>query len=192
MKTTILVNGAEHHLDMDPQTPLLWVLREQLGLTGTKYSCGIGECGACTVLIDGQAQHACTLPVSRVSGKEVVTIEGFQGPLADTLRRAWLAEDVAQCGYCQPGQILSAASLLLHRPDADDHHINTAMAPVLCRCGTYQAIRRAIHIAKEEYCHVTAPICQQSPSLPADKLCGRDGLGAEHRPASPAKPQQTG
>lgn len=147
---TLRVNGTIHKLAVDPDTPLLWVLREQLGLTGTKYSCGIAECGACTVHVDGEPTLSCVTPVGEVAGTDIVTIEGFHGQVAETLRRAWIAEDVPQCGYCQPGQIMTAAVLLQERPHPTDEAIDEAMSPVLCRCGTYSAIRRAIHRAAEE------------------------------------------
>ena len=147
---TLRVNGTIHKLAVDPDTPLLWVLREQLGLTGTKYSCGIAECGACTVHVDGEPTLSCVTPVGEVAGTDIVTIEGFHGQVAEALRRAWIAEDVPQCGYCQPGQIMTAAVLLQERPHPTDEAIDKAMSDVLCRCGTYLAIRRAIHRAAEE------------------------------------------
>ena len=144
------VNGSAYKLNLDPETPLLWVLREHLGLIGTKYSCGIAECGACAVHVDGEPVLSCTLPVGEVEDSEITTIEGFKGKLADALRRAWIQEDVPQCGYCQPGQIMTAAALLFEKPNPTDAQINEAMSGVLCRCGTYQAIRRAIHLAAKE------------------------------------------
>ena len=144
---SIRVNGASHKLNIDPETPLLWVLREHLGLTGTKYSCGIAECGACTVHIDGEAVLSCAVTVGEVEDGEITTIEGFKGQIAAALRKAWIEEDVPQCGYCQPGQIMTAAALLFENPNPTDADINQAMLAVLCRCGTYQAIRRAIHRA---------------------------------------------
>lgn len=147
------VNGRFHQLDVDPETPLLWVLNERLGLTGTKYCCGIEACGACTVLIDDRAELSCAIPVQSVEGKKIITIEGLQGPLAEALRRAWLSEDVAQCGYCQPGQLMTAAALLMQDPDPNDDAISAAMSGVLCRCGTYQGIRNAIRLAAKEYGH---------------------------------------
>jgi isoquinoline 1-oxidoreductase alpha subunit len=143
----LTVNGVQHQVDVDPAMPLLWVLRDVLGLTGTKYSCGIGQCGSCTVHLDGQAIRSCTLPVSAVGDKQITTIEG----LADhPLQQAWLAERVSQCGYCQPGQIMAAAALLAENPAPSDDEIDAALAGNLCRCGTYQRIRRAIHRAAEE------------------------------------------
>jgi len=145
------VNGVTHNIDVDPETPLLWVLHEHLGLTGTKYSCGIAECGACTVLINGEAVPSCSVAVEELEGDDIVTIEGLEGSLADALRKAWIEEDVVQCGYCQPAQILSAAALLESNANPDDDAIDAAMSAVLCRCGTYQAIRNAIHLAAREY-----------------------------------------
>ena len=150
---TLRVNGTIHKLAVDPETPLLWVLREQLGLTGTKYSCGIAECGACTVLINGEAVPSCSIAVEELEGDDIVTIEGLEGSLADALRKAWIEEDVVQCGYCQPAQILSAAALLKDNANPDDDAIDAAMSAVLCRCGTYQAIRKAIHLAAKEHRH---------------------------------------
>ena len=147
---TLRVNGTIHKLEVDPSTPLLWVLREQLGLTGTKFSCGIGECGACTVHVDGKPVLSCVTSVGEISGKDITTIEGLKGPLADALHHAWIEEDVPQCGYCQPGQIMSAAALLASKPRPSDADIDAAMSGVLCRCGTYPGIRRAIHRASRE------------------------------------------
>jgi len=147
---SLKVNGSAYKLNIDPETPLLWVLREHLGLIGTKYSCGIAECGACAVHIDSEVVLSCTLSVGEVADSEVTTIEGFKGKVADALRQAWIQEDVPQCGYCQPGQIMTAAALLSEKPNPTDDDINEAMSGVLCRCGTYQAIRRAIHRAAQE------------------------------------------
>jgi isoquinoline 1-oxidoreductase alpha subunit len=147
---TLRVNGILHKLEVDPSTPLLWVLREQLGLVGSKFSCGIGECGACTVHVDGKPALSCVTPVGDVSSKDVTTIEGLKGPLSDALRHAWIEEDVPQCGYCQPGQIMSAAALSASKPRPSDADIDAALSGVLCRCGTYPAIRRAIHRASRE------------------------------------------
>lgn len=143
------VNGVEHSIDVSPDTPLLWVLRDTLSLTGTKYSCGLGLCGACTVLVDGEASRSCVLPVSQAVGHEVTTIEGLSASGDHPLQQAWLAENVAQCGYCQPGQIMTAAALLARNPHPTDADINGAMSGNLCRCGTYQRIRRAIHRAAQ-------------------------------------------
>jgi len=144
------VNGEEHTVDVSPDTPLLWVLRDTLGLTGTKYSCGIGLCGTCTVHADGEAVRSCVTPVSEVAGKEITTIEGLSPEGSHPVQRAWAAENVVQCGYCQPGQIMAAAALLAKNPNPTDADIDAAMSGNLCRCGTYQRIRRAIHRAAEE------------------------------------------
>ncbi len=141
------VNGIVHKLSVDPQTPLLWILREHLNLTGTKYSCGVSECGACTVLINGEAALSCEITVEEASGDEITTIEGLKGPIAHALKTSWEEKDVPQCGYCQSGQILTAASLLNQNPNPDDDAIDDTMSAVLCRCGTYQGVREAIHIA---------------------------------------------
>jgi isoquinoline 1-oxidoreductase alpha subunit len=144
------INGESRTVDVDPDTPLLWVLREAVGLTGTKYSCGLGICGACTVLLDGKAARSCILPVSEVGRREITTVEGLSPAGDHPLQKAWLAEDVSQCGYCQPGQIMAAAALLAENPDPSDEEITAAMSDNLCRCGTYLRIRRAIHRAAEE------------------------------------------
>ncbi len=141
----LLVNGKERSVNVDPETPLLWVLREQLGLTGSKFGCGEGLCGACTVLIDGAPERSCVTPVKDVQGKRVVTIEGI--PEDHPVKKAWLAEEVSQCGYCQPGQIMGAVALLKGKPQPSDTDIDAAMSGNLCRCGTYGRIRRAIHAA---------------------------------------------
>jgi len=139
------VNGKERRVDVTPDTPLLWVLREKLGLTGSKFGCGEGLCGACTVHVDGVAQRSCVTTVGEVRGKKVVTIEGI--PESHPVKKAWLAQDVSQCGYCQPGQIMGAVALLKKKPRPTDADIDTAMSGNLCRCGTYGRIRRAIHAA---------------------------------------------
>ena len=144
------VNGQAHIVEVSPDTPLLWVLRDNLGLTGTKFGCGIGACGACTVHLDGNAVHSCTLPVGQVDGQPITTIEGLSTDGDHPLQQAWLAENVPQCGYCQPGQIMAAAALLADNPNPTDDDIDAAMSHNLCRCGTYQRIRRAIHRAAEE------------------------------------------
>jgi aerobic-type carbon monoxide dehydrogenase small subunit (CoxS/CutS family) len=143
------VNGKRVDLDVDPSTPLLWVIREQLSLTGTKYGCGMAQCGACTVHINGEAVRSCVAPVSRAEGKSVTTIEGLSPDLSHPLQRAWLEEDVPQCGYCQSGQLMSAAVLLREKPKPTDEDIDEAMTGNICRCGTYPRIRRAIHRAAE-------------------------------------------
>jgi len=144
------VNGKPHDVDVDPDTPLLWVLREQLGLTGTKYGCGIGECGACTVHIDGEAVSSCTLTAGEAAGKRIITIEGLVGREAEALFKAWAEGDVPQCGFCQPGQIMQAAALLSRNPKPGEQEIERAMSNVLCRCGTYQDIREAVLRAAKE------------------------------------------
>ncbi len=141
---TLSVNGQTQSLEVDPNTPLLWVLREIVGLTGTKYGCGEGQCGICTVLVNDQAVRSCITPISTVAGKSIITLEGLSADGSHPLQRAWEAEQVPQCGYCQPGQILTATALLKHTPNPSDEQINQAMAGVLCRCGTYQRIKRAI------------------------------------------------
>jgi isoquinoline 1-oxidoreductase alpha subunit len=139
------VNGKKHTVDVDPDTPLLWVLRDHLHLMGTKYGCGRALCGACTVHIDGKAERSCVTPVGDVQGKKITTIEGL--PEIHPVKQAWLAEEVSQCGWCQPGQSMSAAALLAEKPMPADSEIDEAMAGNLCRCGTYQRIRRAVRRA---------------------------------------------
>lgn len=141
---TLQVNGTAHDIEADPAMPLLWALRDLLGLTGTKYSCGISVCGACTVLVEGKPVRSCVTPVSTVSGKAITTIEGLSPDRSHPVQQAWLEEQVPQCGYCQSGQILSAVALLNTTPEPTDADIDTAMSGVLCRCGTYQRIRKAI------------------------------------------------
>jgi aerobic-type carbon monoxide dehydrogenase small subunit (CoxS/CutS family) len=141
------VNGKVYAYDGDPKMPLLWALREELQLTGSKFGCGIGVCGACTVHVDGQPTRSCMMPVSHVAGKAVTTIEGLSQDGRHPLQLAWIEENVPQCGYCQSGQIMAAAALLAEIPNPSDADIDRAMAGNLCRCGTYQRIRRAIHRA---------------------------------------------
>ena len=144
------VNGRSHDLgDIDPTTPLLWVLRDALGLVGTKYGCGIGQCSACTVHVNGAPVQSCQLPVQSVEGMEITTIEGIaaEDGTLHPVQQAWIDEDVAQCGYCQAGQIMSAVALLERTPAPTDADIDTAMARHYCRCGTYNRIRKAIHVA---------------------------------------------
>ncbi len=145
MSLRLNVNGTERTVDASPDTPLLWVLRESLGLTGTKFGCGMAQCGACTIHLDGEAVRSCVTPVSRAEGKKVTTIEGLPAVLAHPLQQAWLAEDAPQCGYCHSGQIMAAAVLLRENSRPTDTDIDQAMAGNICRCGTYQRIRRAIH-----------------------------------------------
>jgi isoquinoline 1-oxidoreductase alpha subunit len=147
MSTTLTVNGRVHELaDLDPATPLLWVLRDHLGLVGTKYGCGQGLCGACTVHFNGAAMRSCVLPLAAAAGQKITTIEGLAADARLTpLQQAWCDEDVSQCGYCQAGQIMSATALLAKNPRPTDADIDGALAGNLCRCGTYQRIRRAVH-----------------------------------------------
>jgi isoquinoline 1-oxidoreductase alpha subunit len=146
---TLKVNGKRYEVDVLPDTPLLWVIREDFGLTGTKYGCGMSLCGACTVHVNGKAVRSCVTPVSDAAGKEVVTIEGLSADGRHPVQQAWIAEDVPQCGYCHSGQIMSAAALLAENPKPSDTDIDAAMSGNICRCGTYQRIRRAIHRAAE-------------------------------------------
>jgi isoquinoline 1-oxidoreductase alpha subunit len=145
----ICVNDRMIDVDAAPDTPLLWVLRDHLAMTGTKYGCGMALCGACTVHIEGTATRSCVLPLSAVAGKRVTTIEGLSADRSHAVQRAWIELDVPQCGYCQSGQIMSAAALLAVKPDPSDADIDAAMAGNLCRCGTYPRIRKAIHRAAQ-------------------------------------------
>ena len=150
MPLTLNVNGRIRELDVDPDTPLLWVLREDLGLTGTKYGCGVAQCGACTVHVDGETLRSCAAPVSAVAGRKITTIEGLSSRAAKAVQKAWVDLDVVQCGYCQSGQIMSATVLLEHQPRPTDTDIDRAMAGNICRCATYQRIRAAIHEASRQ------------------------------------------
>jgi len=140
----LVVNDQTHEITADPSMPLLWALRDLLGLTGTKYGCGISLCGACTVLADGQPLRSCTTPLSAVAGRKITTIEGLSDDRSHPVQQAWIEEQVPQCGYCQSGQILVAAALLARKPRPSDTDIKEAMSSVLCRCGTYPRIRRAV------------------------------------------------
>ena len=144
---TLKINGGEHRMDVDPQTPLLWAIRDSAGLTGTKYGCGVAQCGACTVHVDRQPMRSCALPVSGAVGKEITTIEGIKSKEAQAVQKAWVALDVPQCGYCQSGQVMSATSLLELNPKPTDRDIDLAMNGNICRCATYVRIRAAIHVA---------------------------------------------
>jgi isoquinoline 1-oxidoreductase alpha subunit len=144
------VNGKDFTVDADDAMPLLWVLRDLLGLTGTKFSCGMGLCGSCTVLVDDEPTRSCVTPVSQVAGKAILTIEGLSEDASHPVQKAWLEERVTQCGYCQPGQILNAVALIKKTPNPSDDDIDAAMGDVLCRCGTYQRVRAAIHRAAQE------------------------------------------
>ena len=145
--TTLTVNGKEVTVDLDPATPLLWVLRDELRLTGTKFGCGVAQCGACTVMLDGMLRRSCITPISTVEGSEVTTIEGMQGPEVTAVQAAWAGIDVPQCGWCQSGQVMSATALLQMVPSPTDEDIDNAMAGNVCRCATYGRIREAIHTA---------------------------------------------
>ncbi len=153
-RITLTVNGRQETVDVEPDTPLLWVLRDTLGLTGTKYGCGKALCGSCTVHVDTgggpAAMRACAIPVSTLAGATVTTIEGLSAGGGHPVQLAWIEEDVPQCGYCQPGQIMAAAALLEANSDPDDADIDAVMRGILCRCGTYPRIRRAIHRAAEQ------------------------------------------
>jgi isoquinoline 1-oxidoreductase subunit alpha len=142
----ITVNGVEHQLDIEPETPLLWVVRDELGLTGTKFGCGIAQCGCCTVHVEGEAVRSCSLPVGNVNGKSITTIEGLSADSRHPVQVAWLSLDVPQCGYCQSGQIMAAAALLKQNPQPSDAEIDAGITNI-CRCGTYPRIRAAIHHA---------------------------------------------
>jgi isoquinoline 1-oxidoreductase alpha subunit len=146
---TLNINNKNYNIDVDPETPLLWVLRDTLGLVGTKYGCGIAQCGACTVHINGQAVRSCVTRVSSVAGRKVVTIEGLSEKGEHPLQKAWIELDVPQCGYCQGGQIMSAAVLIRENKNPTEKDIDNAMAGNICRCGTYLRIRKAIQLAAE-------------------------------------------
>jgi len=144
------INDQSYSVDAEDAMPLIWVLRDLLGLTGAKYGCGVGLCGACTVLMDDEPTRSCITQVSAVAGKSIVTIEGLSEEVSHPVQKAWLDEKVSQCGYCQPGQIMNAAALIKRNPNPSDADIDAAMGDVLCRCGTYQRIRAAIHHAAQE------------------------------------------
>jgi len=143
---SMIVNGHSSSVDVEPDTPLLWVLREQLGLTGTKYGCGIAACGACTVQVDGRAVRSCSFPASSAASRRITTIEGLSPDRSHPLQKAWIATQVPQCGYCQSGMLMAAAALLAEKPQPTDADIDAAMTNI-CRCGTYERIRKAIHAA---------------------------------------------
>ena len=148
---TLTVNKKNYSVDVSPSTPLLWVIRDIIGLTGTKFGCGMSLCGACTIHVDGNAVRACVTPVSSAEGKQITTIEGLTDETGQRLQQAWIEENVPQCGYCQPGQLMSAAALLTKNKNPDDSDIDSAMSGNICRCGTYQRIRKAIHIAASHH-----------------------------------------
>ena len=149
MRYRVNVNGSVHEVDVDPDTPLLWVLRDDLKMTGTKYGCGIAQCGACTVHVNGKPARACVYPISAVGQRNVVTIEGVAGPSADAIKESWRAIDVPQCGYCQSGQIMTAAALLAEKKRPTDADIDGALTGNICRCATYARIRQAVHDAAD-------------------------------------------
>jgi len=151
------LNGQLRKLDIDADTPLLWALREELNMTGTKFGCGQGLCGACTVHIDGNAMRSCVTPIGIIAGRKITTIEGISSAADHPVQQAWIEENVVQCGYCQPGQIMSACALLAQNPNPSDDDINAAMSGNICRCGTYPRIRKAIHRAAEIMSQPTKP-----------------------------------
>jgi isoquinoline 1-oxidoreductase alpha subunit len=161
--TRLTVNDKTLDIDAAPDTPLLWVLRDHLAMTGTKYGCGMALCGACTVHLEGAAVRSCVLPVGGLEGRRITTIEGLSPDRSHAVQRAWIELDVPQCGYCQSGQIMSAAALLAHIPRPSDAEIDAAMAGNICRCGTYARIRKAIHRAAD----LLAPADRSSPGLPS-------------------------
>ncbi|MGE0485365.1 MAG: (2Fe-2S)-binding protein [Gammaproteobacteria bacterium] len=148
MTFTLTINGREYTVESEADVPLLWILRDVLGLTGTKFGCGVAACGACTVHVDGRAMRTCTLPVAAVADKAITTVEGLDDAIGAALREAWIAHQVPQCGYCQSGMLMAAAALLAARPRPRDVDIDSVMTNI-CRCGTYQRVRRAIHFAAD-------------------------------------------
>jgi isoquinoline 1-oxidoreductase subunit alpha len=154
----LVINESAHEVDVASDMPLLWVLRDKLNLTGTKYGCGMGLCGACTVHLDGEAVRACQTPIASVGAKKITTIEGLSADNTHPVQRAWIAEQVPQCGYCQPGQVMAAAALLAKTPKPSDDQIDASMGGNLCRCGMYGRIRRAIHRASGSSSSVTAAL----------------------------------
>lgn len=150
MPVSLTLNGKPHDFDLDPEMPLLWALRDHTAYIGTKFGCGVGQCGACTVHVGGQPIRACITPIEAVAGQSVTTIEGVSGPIATAVQEAWRQLDVVQCGYCQSGQIMSAVALLAETPKPTDEQIDSAMSGNICRCATYQRIRAAIHHAAKQ------------------------------------------
>jgi len=181
MAIQFTLNGEARSVDVDPQMPLLWVLRDTLNLTGTKFGCGMALCGACTVHIDGEATRSCITPVSEVAGKTVTTIEGLSADVSHPVQKAWMELDVPQCGYCQSGQIMSAAALLARKPRPADAEIDDAMSGNICRCGTYQRIREAIHRAAQMH---AAPAQQDASPENKTKKPGETATMAPVEPAS--------
>jgi isoquinoline 1-oxidoreductase alpha subunit len=170
MALKLTINNAITDLgEVDPDTPLLWALRDHLGLVGTKYGCGIAQCGACTVWLDGEPARACQLPVGQLEGRTVTTIEGLAGDTLHPVQQSWIEEDVAQCGYCQAGQIMSAAALLARNPNPSDADIDAAMAGNICRCGTYVRIRKAIRSAAQTL-QTGVAVHDPADSSPSDDL----------------------
>ena len=175
MAVSFELNGKPQSVDVSPDTPLLWVLRDSLGLTGTKFGCGMALCGACTVHIDGEATRSCVTAVSDVARKKVTTIEGISTDRSHPVQQAWIAEEVPQCGYCQSGQIMSAVALLARKPKPTDADIDAAMSGNICRCGTYQRVRRAIHRAAGEH---AAEKSASSPAAVGGGVGTADAVGA--------------
>jgi len=162
---TVNINGQDQALDVTPDTPLLWALRDVVGLTGTKFGCGVAQCGACTVHVGGQAMRSCVLPVSAIGARPVVTVEAVgKTPIGQKVQQAWLDIEVVQCGYCQSGQIMSAAALIEHIPDPSDANIDAAMSGNICRCGTYARVREAIKLAATGHCAATQTIAVAPPA----------------------------
>jgi len=170
MAIRFTVNGKAHSVDVNPNMPLLWVIRDTLNMTGTKFGCGEGLCGACTVHLNGQAVRSCLTPVSSVEGKHVTTIEGISPDESHPVQRAWIEVDVPQCGYCQSGQIMSAVALLNKTPEPTDEQIEAAMSGNICRCGTYQQIKEAIHLAA--HLHRSKAKTAELDKIPAGSLVG--------------------
>ncbi len=171
------VNGKPQTVDVGPDTPLLWVLRDTLGLTGTKFGCGMALCGACTVHLEGNPIRSCVTAISDVAGKKITTIEGLSPDRGHVIQQAWMAEQVPQCGYCQSGQIMSAAALLVRKPKPTDAEIDQAMSGNICRCGTYQRIRRAIHRAAGEIAARSKPPARSPQPTPRPVQAGGQGGG---------------
>src|SRR6202046_3656896 len=165
---TLTVNGTSHDIDLEPDTPLLWALRDAVGLTGTKFGCGVAQCGACTVHVNGQAVRSCVLPVSALGNKAITTVEAVgRTPVGQRVQQAWLDIEVIQCGYCQSGQVMSAAALLAHTPSPTDAQIDAAMSGNICRCGTYVRIRDALKLAATGQTPAEKPLPVAAPQVAA-------------------------
>jgi|HubBroStandDraft_6_1064221.scaffolds.fasta_scaffold1110679_2 isoquinoline 1-oxidoreductase alpha subunit len=177
MAIQLIINGKTASVDVPEEMPLLWVLRDTLGMTGTKFGCGMALCGACTVHIDGQATRSCITPVSSVVGKKITTIEGLSPDRSHPVQRAWIEVDVPQCGYCQSGQIMSAVSLLAQNPKPSDADIDAAMRGNICRCGTYQRIRQAVHRAAEMQKASSTPLRMDGEETAEDLLLEPQPVG---------------